>query len=236
MADDSRHRHISSMRCLPANRSGRSAGLLQSLSKTFRMWSCSLCCSDSRRAVALRQEGLRTRHDDRRLAAARQGACAYRYAAAPEGFTLARGQYDRLGQLFVQIPERRRHDAPAGADGQIVSRAGDGCAARLENISQARRKYGTSMPGSAGIVGPSASASPVWQAHFSVSGQRIAAKSVSTAQTSLRGTVPNLVLMLATCRRTLNFLTARFLRTFAASAMSIPTKWSRQRKQRASMI
>ena len=106
MADDLRHRQekrFDQVLTLQTDAS-RSAGLLQSLSKTFRMVMQSLLLGLGA-LLALRQEispGMMI-----------AGSLLLGSALAPidmlvgtwKGFTLARGQYDRLGQLLNQIPK-----------------------------------------------------------------------------------------------------------------------------------
>jgi len=106
MADDLRHRQekrFDQVLTLQTDAS-RSAGLLQSLSKTFRMVMQSLLLGLGA-LLALRQEispGMMI-----------AGSLLLGRALAPidilvgtwKGFTLARGQYDRLGQLLNQIPK-----------------------------------------------------------------------------------------------------------------------------------
>ena len=82
----------------------RSAGLLQSLSKTFRMVMQSLLLGLGA-LLALRQEISPGMMIAGSLLLGRALAPIDMLVGTWKGFTLARGQYDRLGQLLNQIPK-----------------------------------------------------------------------------------------------------------------------------------
>ena len=106
MADDLRHRQetrFDEVLSLQTEAS-RSAGLLQSLSKTFRMVMQSLLLGLGA-LLALRQEISPGMMIAGSLLLGRALAPIDMLVGTWKGFTLARGQYDRLGQLLVQIPK-----------------------------------------------------------------------------------------------------------------------------------
>ena len=106
MADDLRHRQetrFDEVLTLQTEAS-RSAGLLQSLSKTFRMVMQSLLLGLGA-LLALRQEISPGMMIAGSLLLGRALAPIDMLVGTWKGFTLARGQYDRLGQLLVQIPK-----------------------------------------------------------------------------------------------------------------------------------
>ena len=105
MADDLRHRQekrFDQVLTLQTDAS-RSAGLLQSLSKTFRMVMQSLLLGLGA-LLALRQEISPGMMIAGSLLLGRALAPIDMLVGTWKGFTLARGQYDRLGQLLNQIP------------------------------------------------------------------------------------------------------------------------------------
>ncbi|MGA1072950.1 MAG: type I secretion system permease/ATPase [Pseudohongiellaceae bacterium] len=106
MADDLRHRQetrFDEVLTLQTEAS-RSAGLLQSLSKTFRMVMQSLLLGLGA-LLALRQEISPGMMIAGSLLLGRALAPIDMLVGTWKGFTLARGQYERLGQLLVQIPK-----------------------------------------------------------------------------------------------------------------------------------
>ena len=106
MADDLRHRQekrFDEVLTLQTDAS-RSAGLLQSLSKTFRMVMQSLLLGLGA-LLALRQEISPGMMIAGSLLLGRALAPIDMLVGTLKGFTLARGQYDRLGQLLNQIPK-----------------------------------------------------------------------------------------------------------------------------------
>lgn len=106
MADDLRHRQekrFDQVLTLQTDAS-RSAGLLQSLSKTFRMVMQSLLLGLGA-LLALRQEISPGMMIAGSLLLGRALAPIDMLVGTWKGFTLARGQYDRLGQLLNQIPK-----------------------------------------------------------------------------------------------------------------------------------
>ena len=106
MADDLRHRQetrFDEVLTLQTEAS-RSAGLLQSFSKTFRMVMQSLLLGLGA-LLALRQEISPGMMIAGSLLLGRALAPIDMLVGTWKGFTLARGQYDRLGQLLVQIPK-----------------------------------------------------------------------------------------------------------------------------------
>ena len=106
MANDLRHRQetrFDEVLTLQTEAS-RSAGLLQSLSKTFRMVMQSLLLGLGA-LLALRQEISPGMMIAGSLLLGRALAPIDMLVGTWKGFTLARGQYDRLGQLLVQIPK-----------------------------------------------------------------------------------------------------------------------------------
>ena len=106
MADDLRHRQekrFDQVLTLQTDAS-RSAGLLQSLSKTFRMVMQSLLLGLGA-LLALRQEISPGMMIAGSLLLGRALAPIDMLVETWKGFTLARGQYDRLGQLLNQIPK-----------------------------------------------------------------------------------------------------------------------------------
>ena len=106
MADDLRHRQekrFYQVLTLQTDAS-RSAGLLQSLSKTFRMVMQSLLLGLGA-LLALRQEISPGMMIAGSLLLGRALAPIDMLVGTWKGFTLARGQYDRLGQLLNQIPK-----------------------------------------------------------------------------------------------------------------------------------
>ena len=106
MADDLRHRQekrFDEVLTLQTDAS-RSAGLLQSLSKTFRMVMQSLLLGLGA-LLALRQEISPGMMIAGSLLLGRALAPIDMLVGTWKGFTLARGQYDRLGQLLNQIPK-----------------------------------------------------------------------------------------------------------------------------------
>ena len=106
MADDLRHRQekrFEQVLTLQTDAS-RSAGLLQSLSKTFRMVMQSLLLGLGA-LLALRQEISPGMMIAGSLLLGRALAPIDMLVGTWKGFTLARGQYDRLGQLLNQIPK-----------------------------------------------------------------------------------------------------------------------------------
>ena len=106
MADDLRHRQekrFDQVLTLQTDAS-RSAGLLQSLSKTFRMIMQSLLLGLGA-LLALRQEISPGMMIAGSLLLGRALAPIDMLVGTWKGFTLARGQYDRLGQLLNQIPK-----------------------------------------------------------------------------------------------------------------------------------
>ena len=105
MADDLRHRQekrFDQVLTLQTDAS-RSAGLLQSLSKTFRMVMQSLLLGLGA-LLALRQEISPGMMIAGSLLLGRALAPIDMLVGTWKGFTLARGQYDRLGQLLNHIP------------------------------------------------------------------------------------------------------------------------------------
>ena len=106
MADDLRHRQekrFDQVLTLQTDAS-RSAGLLQSLSKSFRMVMQSLLLGLGA-LLALRQEISPGMMIAGSLLLGRALAPIDMLVGTWKGFTLARGQYDRLGQLLNQIPK-----------------------------------------------------------------------------------------------------------------------------------
>ena len=106
MADDLRHRQekrFDQVLTLQTDAS-RSAGLLQSLSKTFRMVMQSLLLGLGA-LLALRQEISPGMMIAGSLLLGRALAPIDMLVGTWKGFTLARSQYDRLGQLLNQIPK-----------------------------------------------------------------------------------------------------------------------------------
>jgi len=106
MANDLRHRQeerFDQVLILQTDAS-RSAGLLQSLSKTFRMVMQSLLLGLGA-LLALRQEISPGMMIAGSLLLGRALAPIDMLVGTWKGFTLARGQYDRLGQLLNQIPK-----------------------------------------------------------------------------------------------------------------------------------
>ena len=106
MADDLRHRQETRFDEVLTlqTKASRSAGLLQSLSKTFRMVMQSLLLGLGA-LLALRQEISPGMMIAGSLLLGRALAPIDMLVGTWKGFTLARGQYDRLGQLLVQIPK-----------------------------------------------------------------------------------------------------------------------------------
>lgn len=106
MADDLRHRQESrfdKVLTLQTDAS-RWAGILQSLSKTFRMVMQSLLLGLGA-LLALQQEISPGMMIAGSLLLGRALAPIDMLVGTWKGFTLARGQYDRLGQLLAQIPK-----------------------------------------------------------------------------------------------------------------------------------
>ena len=106
MADDLRHRQekrFDQVLTLQTDAS-RSAGLLQSLSKTFHIVMQSLLLGLGA-LLALRQEISPGMMIAGSLLLGRALAPIDMLVGTWKGFTLARGQYDRLGQLLNQIPK-----------------------------------------------------------------------------------------------------------------------------------
>lgn len=106
MADDLRHRQekrFDGVLTLQTDAS-RAAGLLQSLSKTFRMVMQSLLLGLGA-LLALRQEISPGMMIAGSLLLGRALAPIDMLVGTWKGFTLARGQYDRLGELLNQIPK-----------------------------------------------------------------------------------------------------------------------------------
>ena len=106
MADDLRHRQekrFDEVLTLQTDAS-RAAGLLQSLSKTFRMVMQSLLLGLGA-LLALRQEISPGMMIAGSLLLGRALAPIDMLVGTWKGFTLARGQYDRLGELLNQIPK-----------------------------------------------------------------------------------------------------------------------------------
>ena len=106
MADDLRHRQekrFDGVLTLQSDAS-RAAGLLQSLSKTFRMVMQSLLLGLGA-LLALRQEISPGMMIAGSLLLGRALAPIDMLVGTWKGFTLARGQYDRLGELLNQIPK-----------------------------------------------------------------------------------------------------------------------------------
>ena len=106
MADDLRHRQearFDKVLTLQTDAS-RWAGILQSLSKTFRMVMQSLLLGLGA-LLALQQEISPGMMIAGSLLLGRALAPIDMLVGTWKGFTLARGQYDRLGQLLAQIPK-----------------------------------------------------------------------------------------------------------------------------------
>jgi len=158
MADDLRHRQekrFDQVLTLQTDAS-RSAGLLQSLSKTFRMVMQSLLLGLGA-LLALRQEISPGMMIAGSLLLGRALAPIDMLVGTWKGFTLARGQYDRLGQLLNQIPkdaDTMSLPAPTGklsAEGVAVVPPGS------KNIVVRGVNMELSAGEALGIVGPSAS-------------------------------------------------------------------------------
>ena len=158
MADDLRHRQekrFDEVLTLQTDAS-RSAGLLQSLSKTFRMVMQSLLLGLGA-LLALRQEISPGMMIAGSLLLGRALAPIDMLVGTWKGFTLARGQYDRLGQLLNQIPkdaETMSLPAPTGklsAEQVMVVPPGS------KNIVVRGVNMELNAGEALGIVGPSAS-------------------------------------------------------------------------------
>ena len=158
MADDLRHRQekrFDEVLTLQTDAS-RSAGLLQSLSKTFRMVMQSLLLGLGA-LLALRQEISPGMMIAGSLLLGRALAPIDMLVGTWKGFTLARGQYDRLGQLLNQIPkdaDTMSLPAPTGklsAEQVIVVPPGS------KNIVVRGVNMELNAGEALGIVGPSAS-------------------------------------------------------------------------------
>ena len=158
MADDLRHRQekrFDQVLTLQTDAS-RSAGLLQSLSKTFRMVMQSLLLGLGA-LLALRQEISPGMMIAGSLLLGRALAPIDMLVGTWKGFTLARGQYDRLGQLLNQIPkdaDTMSLPAPTGklsAEQVIVVPPGS------KNIVVRGVNMELNAGEALGIVGPSAS-------------------------------------------------------------------------------
>ncbi|MDC1501867.1 type I secretion system permease/ATPase [Gammaproteobacteria bacterium] len=158
MADDLRHRQekrFDQVLTLQTDAS-RSAGLLQSLSKTFRMVMQSLLLGLGA-LLALRQEISPGMMIAGSLLLGRALAPIDMLVGTWKGFTLARGQYDRLGQLLNQIPkdaDTMSLPAPTGklsAENVMVVPPGS------KNIVVRGVNMELNAGEALGIVGPSAS-------------------------------------------------------------------------------
>ncbi|MDA9783659.1 type I secretion system permease/ATPase [Gammaproteobacteria bacterium] len=158
MADDLRHRQekrFDQVLTLQTDAS-RSAGLLQSLSKTFRMVMQSLLLGLGA-LLALRQEISPGMMIAGSLLLGRALAPIDMLVGTWKGFTLARGQYDRLGQLLNQIPkdaDTMSLPAPTGklsAEQVMVAPPGS------KNIVVRGVNMELNAGEALGIVGPSAS-------------------------------------------------------------------------------
>ena len=158
MADDLRHRQekrFDEVLTLQTDAS-RSAGLLQSLSKTFRMVMQSLLLGLGA-LLALRQEISPGMMIAGSLLLGRALAPIDMLVGTWKGFTLARGQYDRLGQLLNQIPkdaDTMSLPAPTGklsAEQVMVVPPGS------KNIVVRGVNMELNVGEALGIVGPSAS-------------------------------------------------------------------------------
>ena len=158
MADDLRHRQekrFDEVLTLQTDAS-RSAGLLQSLSKTFRMVMQSLLLGLGA-LLALRQEISPGMMIAGSLLLGRALAPIDMLVGTWKGFTLARGQYDRLGQLLNQIPkdaDTMSLPAPTGklsAENVMVVPPGS------KNIVVRGVNMELNAGEALGIVGPSAS-------------------------------------------------------------------------------
>jgi len=106
MADNLRHRQEARFDTVLALQTDASrwAGVLQSLSKTFRMVMQSLLLGLGA-LLALKQEISPGMMIAGSLLLGRALAPIDMLVGTWKGFTLARGQYDRLGQLLAQVPE-----------------------------------------------------------------------------------------------------------------------------------
>ena len=158
MADDLRHRQekrFDEVLTLQTDAS-RSAGLLQSLSKTFRMVMQSLLLGLGA-LLALRQEISPGMMIAGSLLLGRALAPIDMLVGTWKGFTLARSQYDRLGQLLNQIPkdaDTMSLPAPTGklsAENVMVVPPGS------KNIVVRGVNMELNAGEALGIVGPSAS-------------------------------------------------------------------------------
>lgn len=158
MADDLRHRQekrFDQVLTLQTAAS-RSAGLLQSLSKTFRMIMQSLLLGLGA-LLALRQEISPGMMIAGSLLLGRALAPVDMLVGTWKGFTLARSQYDRLGQLLNEIPkdaDTMSLPAPTGklsAEQVMVAPPGS------KNIVVRGVTMELNAGDALGIVGPSAS-------------------------------------------------------------------------------
>jgi ATP-binding cassette subfamily C protein EexD len=158
MADDLRHRQetrFDEVLTLQTEAS-RSAGLLQSLSKTFRMVMQSLLLGLGA-LLALRQEISPGMMIAGSLLLGRALAPIDMLVGTWKGFTLARGQYDRLGQLLVQIPKNADTMSLPAPTGKLSAEQVMVVPPGSKNIVVRGVNMELNAGEALGIVGPSAS-------------------------------------------------------------------------------
>ena len=158
MADDLRHRQetrFDEVLTLQTEAS-RSAGLLQSLSKTFRMVMQSLLLGLGA-LLALRQEISPGMMIAGSLLLGRALAPIDMLVGTWKGFTLARGQYDRLGQLLVQIPKNADTMSLPAPTGKLSAEKVMVVPPGSKNIVVRGVNMELNAGEALGIVGPSAS-------------------------------------------------------------------------------
>ena len=134
----------------------RSAGLLQSLSKTFRMVMQSLLLGLGA-LLALRQEISPGMMIAGSLLLGRALAPIDMLVGTWKGFTLARGQYDRLGQLLVQIPKNADTMSLPAPTGKLSAEQVMVVPPGSKNIVVRGVNMELNAGEALGIVGPSAS-------------------------------------------------------------------------------
>ena len=158
MADDLRHSQetrFDEVITLQTEAS-RSAGLLQSLSKTFRMVMQSLLLGLGA-LLALRQEISPGMMIAGSLLLGRALAPIDMLVGTWKGFTLARGQYDRLGQLLVQIPKNADTMSLPAPTGKLSAEQVMVVPPGSKNIVVRGVNMELNAGEALGIVGPSAS-------------------------------------------------------------------------------
>ena len=158
MADDLRHRQearFDKVLTLQTDAS-RWAGILQSLSKTFRMVMQSLLLGLGA-LLALQQEISPGMMIAGSLLLGRALAPIDMLVGTWKGFTLARGQYDRLGQLLTQIPKDAETMSLPEPTGKLSVEQVMVVPPGSKNIVVRGVTMELSLGEALGIVGPSAS-------------------------------------------------------------------------------